>query len=98
MGVYGLPWTQLGHRYRYHGIAVLFRYLKVLFRYFSVLNGTFSVLNSTFLVLLGLGSIHNTYNVPSEPERAAKARRAVVASIIIKMVRMGFCTRLASTY
>ena len=28
-----------------------------------------------------LGSIHNTYNVPSEPERAAKARRAVVASL-----------------
>ena len=27
-----------------------------------------------------LGSIHNTYDVPSEPERAAKARRAVVAS------------------
>ena len=27
-----------------------------------------------------LGSIHNNYNVPSEPERAAKARRAVVAS------------------
>ena len=29
-----------------------------------------------------LGSIHNTYNVPSEPERAAKARRAVVASFV----------------
>ena len=29
-----------------------------------------------------LGSIHNTYNVPSEPERAAKARRAVVASFM----------------
>ena len=55
MGVYGLVWTQLGHR----GTVVLFRYLTVLFRY--------------------LGSIHNTYNVPSEPERAAKARRAVVA-------------------
>ena len=27
-----------------------------------------------------LGSIHNTYDVPSEPERAAKARRAIVAS------------------
>ena len=27
MGVYELPWTQLGH-----GIAVLFRYLTVLFR------------------------------------------------------------------
>ena len=27
-----------------------------------------------------LGSIHNIYNVPLEPERAAKARRAVVAS------------------
>ena len=57
MGVYGLVWTQLGHRYR--GTAVLFWYLTVLNR---------------------LGSIHNTYNVPSEPERAAKARRAVVAS------------------
>ena len=62
MGVYGLPWTQIGHWYRYLGTAVLFRYLTVLFRY--------------------LGSIHtNTYNVPSEPERAAKARRAVVASM-----------------
>ena len=29
-----------------------------------------------------LGSIHNTYNVPSEPERATKARRAVVASYL----------------
>ena len=28
-----------------------------------------------------LGSMHNTYNVPSEPERATKARRAVVASV-----------------
>ena len=28
-----------------------------------------------------LGSIHNTYHVPLEPERAAKARRAVVASL-----------------
>ena len=26
MGVYGLPWTQLGRQYRYHGTAVLFRY------------------------------------------------------------------------
>ena len=34
----------------------------------------------TFSVLNRLGSMHNTYNVPSEPERAAKARRAVVAS------------------
>ena len=57
MGVYGLVWTQLGHR----GTVVLFWYLTVLFRY--------------------LRSIHNTYNVPSEPERAAKARRAVVASV-----------------
>ena len=75
MSVYGLFWTQLGNRYRYRGT----------FWYFSVLNGT-SVLNNTFPVLLGwstrLGSIHNTYNVPSEPERAAKARRAVVASEI----------------
>ena len=71
MGVYGLVWTQLGHRYRYRGTAVLFRYLTVLFRY--------------------LGSIHNTYNVPSEPERAAKARRAVVASmyknVILKNIK-----------
>ena len=51
MGVYGLVWTQLGHRY----LTVLFRYL---------------------------GSIHNTYNVPSEPEQAAKARRALVASLV----------------
>ena len=38
-----------------------------------------------------LGSIHNTYNVPSEPERAAKARRAVVASmyknVILKNIK-----------
>ena len=77
MGVYWLPWTNLSHRYWYRGT-------------FSVLNGTFSVLNSTFPVLnMGvygvarLGSIHNTYNVPSEPERAAKARRAVVASFYL---------------
>ena len=75
MGVYGLVWTQLGKWYRYRGtfryFSVLFRYLTVLFRYFF----------GTFLVLFWyLGSINNTYNVPSEPERAAKARRAVVAS------------------
>ena len=34
-----------------------------------------------------LGSIHNTYNVPSEPERAAKARRAVVASHLLNLER-----------
>ena len=32
--------------------------------------------------LWGPESIHNIYNVPLEPERAAKARRAVVASYI----------------
>ena len=46
-----------------------YRGTAVLFRYLTVL-------------FRYLGSIHtNTYNVPSEPERAAKARRAVVASI-----------------
>ena len=44
MGVYGLPWTQLGHRYRYHSIAVLFRY-------FSVLNGTFCTYFGTLRAL-----------------------------------------------
>ena len=34
MGVYGLPWTQLGHWYLYRGT-------------FSVLNGTFLVLKGT---------------------------------------------------
>ena len=37
MGVYGLLWTQLGHRYRYLGTTVLygsFQYLLVLFCYF----------------------------------------------------------------
>ena len=33
-----------------------------------------------FAQILGPESIHNIYNVPLEPERAAKARRAVVAS------------------
>ena len=46
----------------------------------------FALLNSP-LNIGGLGSILNIYNVPSEPERAAKARRAVVASIIENYVR-----------
>ena len=33
-----------------------------------------------FAQTLGPESIHNIYNGPLEPERAAKARRAVVAS------------------
>ena len=36
--------------------------------------------NSPINNFLKLGSIHNIYSVPSEPERAAKDRRAVVAS------------------
>ena len=36
-----------------------------------------------FAQTLGPESIHNIYNVPLEPERAAKARRAVVASVYI---------------
>ena len=38
------------------------------------------LLNFPLLKLWGPESIHNIYNVPLEPERAAKARRAVVAS------------------
>ena len=37
-----------------------------------------------FKEIWGLESMHNIYNVPSEPERAAEARRAVVASVIAK--------------
>ena len=51
MGVYGLPLTQVGHWYQYHGTEVLF---PVLNGTFSVLNGTFSVLNVTFSVLNGI--------------------------------------------
>ena len=40
----------------------------------------------TVVLFRYLGSIHNTYNRPSEPERAAKARRAVVASVIIRNI------------
>ena len=40
------------------------------------------LLNFPLLKLWGPESIHNTYDVPSEPERAAKARRAVVASTV----------------
>ena len=39
MGVYGLPWTQLGYRYRYRGTSVLWYFF-----------GTFLVLN-TFVSL-----------------------------------------------
>ena len=38
--------------------------------------------NFPLLKLWGPESIHNIHNVPLEPERAAKARRAVVASLI----------------
>ena len=38
------------------------------------------LLNLPLLKLRGPESIHNIYNVPLEPERAAKARRVVVAS------------------
>ena len=41
----------------------------------------FVLSNSPLIEFWGLGSIHNIYNVPMEPERAAKARRAVVASV-----------------
>ena len=40
----------------------------------------FVLLNFPLNKFWRLGSIHNIYNVPLEPERAAKARRAVVAS------------------
>ena len=40
----------------------------------------FFLLNSPLNKFFGLGFIHNIYNVPLEPERAAEARRAVVAS------------------
>ena len=48
------------------------------------------LLNFPLLKLWGLESIHNTYNVPSEPERAAKARRAVVASNKAKALLAGW--------
>ena len=41
------------------------------------------LLNFPLLKLWGPESIHNIYNVPLEPERAAKARRAVVASVFL---------------
>ena len=43
MGVYGL--SQLGHRYRYFGTAVPFRYFNGTFRYF---DGTLTVLFDIF--------------------------------------------------
>ena len=47
--------------------------------FLNVNQTLFALLNST-LNIGGLGSILNIYNIPLEPERAAKARRAVVAS------------------
>ena len=42
----------------------------------------FFLLNSPLNKFFGLGFIHHIYHVPLEPERAAEARRAVVASSI----------------
>ena len=46
MGVYGLPWTNLSHRYRYRGTFL------VLKSTFSVLNGTFGVVSLVRVVNL----------------------------------------------
>ena len=51
MGVYGLPWTQLGHWYRYRGTAVLFRYLTVLFRYLTVLIAVWAEIYTKYYLL-----------------------------------------------
>ena len=55
MGVYGLPWTNLSHRYRYRGTCGTFRYFFDFFGIFNPYNmGVLTILISAQWIKLEL--------------------------------------------